>query len=92
MNLLHTLLGSERRSAAAAKERLQLVVLHDRADLSPGLLEQLKDDLIAALSRHVEIDPAAVQVTLTRDRERQRLVAEIPLAPARTRRRRGGSA
>lgn len=89
MSFLQNLLGSPRPSAAAAKERLQLVVLHDRADLAPGLLEQLKDDLIAALSRHVEIDPGAVQVTLTRDRERQRLVAEIPLAPARARRKRG---
>jgi cell division topological specificity factor len=62
-------------------------LIHDRADLSPGKLEALKDDLIAVLSRHVEIDRRSVQVTLTSDRDQQRLVADIPLAPARVRRR-----
>ncbi len=87
MSFLQQLLGGEHRSARAAKERLQLVLVHDRADLSPGKLEALKDDLISVLSRYIEIDRNAVQVTLTRDRERQRLVAEIPLAPSRARRR-----
>jgi cell division topological specificity factor len=87
MSLFNQLLGGERRSARAAKERLQLVLVHDRADLSPGKLEALKDELISVLSRHIEIDQGAVQVSLTRDRERQRLVADIPLAAPRARRR-----
>lgn len=87
MSLFNQLLGSNRRSARAAKERLQLVLVHDRADLSPGKLEALKDELISVLSRHIEIDQSAVRVTLTRDRETQRLVADIPLAPPRARRR-----
>jgi cell division topological specificity factor len=87
MSFLRYLLGGRRHSANAAKERLQLVVIHDRADLTPGMLEMLKSDLIAVLSRHVEIDQPSVQVTLTRDRNQQRLLADIPLAPARARRR-----
>jgi cell division topological specificity factor len=87
MSFFGNWLGGQRRSARAAKERLQLVLIHDRADLSPGKLEALKDDLIAVLSRHVEIDRRSVQVTLTSDRDQQRLVADIPLAPARVRRR-----
>ena len=90
MSLLGHLLRGQRRSAHAAKERLQLVLIHDRADLSPGKLEMLKDELIGVLSQHVEIDRRGVQVTLTRDRERQRLVADIPLAPPRARRREVG--
>ena len=46
-----------RRSARQAKERLKLVLIHDRTDLSPGELEALKDDLIEVISRHIEIDP-----------------------------------
>ena len=87
MNLLGWLRGRERKSAETAKERLQLVLVHDRADLSPGKLAALKDDLIAVLSKHVEIDTRAVHVALTRDRDQQRLVADIPLAPSRARRR-----
>jgi cell division topological specificity factor len=74
-------------SARAAKERLQLVLVHDRADLPPAKLEALKDELIAVLSRHVEIDSRAVHIQLTRDRDQQRLVADIPLASIRARRR-----
>ncbi|MFN2274862.1 MAG: cell division topological specificity factor MinE [Anaerolineales bacterium] len=75
------------RSAKSAKERLQLVLVHDRAGISPGKLEVLKDDLIDVISRHLEIDTEHVEITLTRDRDQQRLVADIPLAPSRLRRR-----
>ena len=86
MNFLQRLRG-ESHSAATAKSRLQFVLVHDRADLPPGKLEALKNDLIEVLSRHVEIDPRTVQISLTRERNQQRLVADIPLASARARRR-----
>jgi len=89
MNFFERLRG-ERPSAQTAKDRLQLVLVHDRADLPPGKLEALKDDLIAALSRHIEIDVRKVNISLTQDRHQQRLVADIPLAPSRARRREAG--
>ena len=89
MNFFERLRG-DRRSAQTAKDRLQLVLVHDRADLPPGKLEALKDDLIAALSRHIEIDVRKVNISLTQDRHQQRLVADIPLAPSRARRREAG--
>ena len=51
-----------KKSAASAKERLQLVLIHDRTDLTPAELNELKDELIQVISRHVEIDPDAVQI------------------------------
>ncbi len=90
MNLFQRLIGGERRSADTAKQRLQLVLVHDRSDLTPGKLEALKYDLISAISRHVAVDAPAVTVSLTRERQRQRLVADIPLAPPRARRREAG--
>lgn len=87
MNLWERITGRRSRSANAAKERLQLVVIHDRAGISPGKLEAMKDDLIDAISRHVEIDQGAVKVSLTQDRDQQKLIANIPLAAARARRR-----
>ncbi len=86
MNLLQRLRG-EPPSAQSAKSRLQFVLVHDRADLPPGKLEALRDDLIEVLSRHIEIDDRAVRISLTQDRNQQRLVADIPLASARARRR-----
>ena len=78
---------SRRRSAESAKERLQLVLIHDRSGLSPGKLEALKDEIIDAISRHVEIDSAGVEINLTKERDQQRLVADIPLIPINRRRR-----
>jgi len=75
------------KSARSAKDRLQLVLIHDRAGLSPGKLEALKDDIIRVLSRHIDIDTEAVNISLTDDRDQQRLVADIPLAPINKRRR-----
>ncbi len=70
---------TRKRSAASAKERLQLVLVHDRTDLTPGQLESLKDDLLKAISQYIEIDPEAVRIELERDGREQRLVADIPL-------------
>ncbi len=77
MNFFERLTG--KKSARSAKERLQLVLIHDRTDLSPAALDALKDDLIAAISRHVEIDPASVHIDVAHEGRQQRLVADIPL-------------
>ncbi len=77
---------ARRRSAESAKERLQLVLIHDRTDLTPAELEALKDDLLQTISRHVDIDPEAVRISLERDGRSQRLVADIPLRNASRRR------
>ncbi len=70
---------SRKRSASSAKERLQLVLVHDRTDLTPAQLESLKNDLLKAIANYIDIDPDAVQIGLERDGRSQRLVADIPL-------------
>jgi cell division topological specificity factor len=70
---------TRKRSAANAKERLQLVLVHDRTDLTPVQLEALKDDLLKAISQYIEIDPDAVRIEVERDGRSQRLIADIPL-------------
>jgi cell division topological specificity factor len=76
-------------SSDVARERLQLVLSYDRAQISPGLLDTLKDEIIAAISRHVEIDAEGVVVTFTDGVRESRLEAHIPLRATRRRRRRG---
>jgi len=85
-SFLDRLLGRDAKSARQAKERLKLVLIHDRTDLTPGTLEILKDELIEVLSRHVEIDPTSVTIDVSHDGREQRLIADIPLQPARRRR------
>jgi len=85
MSFLDKLLG-KKTSADSAKERLQLVLIHDRTDLTPAELDSLRDDLVAAISRHVEIDTDAMQFGLEHDGRSQRLVADIPIKRAPHRR------
>ncbi len=47
---------NKEKSSSVAKDRLKLVLIHDRAMLSPKMLENLKDELIAVISKYVDID------------------------------------
>ncbi len=78
--------GRDQKSARQAKERMKLVLIHDRTDLTPGALETLKDELIAVISRHVEIEPGAVRIEMTQEGREQRLIADIPLRTVQRRR------
>ncbi len=75
------LLGRDQRSARQAKERMKLVLIHDRTDLTPDALDRLKDDLIQVISRYIEIDPSAVGIQVAQEGREQRLIADIPLRP-----------
>lgn len=85
-SFLERILGRDRSSANQAKERLKLVLIHDRTDLTPGAMEQLKDELIEVISRYVEIDPGAVRIAMEQEGREQRLVADIPLRSSGRRR------
>jgi len=83
---LDRLLGRENASASQAKERMKLVLIHDRTDLTPAALEGLKDELIAVISRHIDIDPGAVRIEMAQEGREQRLIADIPIKPNRRKR------
>jgi cell division topological specificity factor len=79
-------LTGRKRSAQSAKERLQLVLIHDRTDMTQVEMEALRDDILAVISRHVDIDPEGVRIDVERDGREQRLVADIPLRSVARRR------
>jgi cell division topological specificity factor len=83
MGFLDRLFGRTPDSAQIAKERLQLVLAHDRTHISPETLEKLKDEIITVISKHVEIDRAHVDVTMSRSAHGNRLVADIPVLGVR---------
>lgn len=84
MGILDKLLGrAQPPSRSIAKERLQLVLVQDRAQLSSQMLQTLKDAFIETISRYVEIDRDAVQITFSQHRRESRLVADIPIIGTR---------
>ena len=89
MRVLERLVGRRSESSGkVAKERLRLVLAHDRSNISPALLETLKDEIIVVISRHIAIDAESVQVTFSQSARESRLVADIPLLARRKRRKR----
>jgi cell division topological specificity factor len=79
---LNWLTGQKTNSAGQAKERLKLVLINDRTDLSPAQLEEMKNELLAVISRYVPIDPGGVNISMSQDGREHRLLADIPLKPA----------
>jgi cell division topological specificity factor len=79
------LLGRDDTSAHQAKERMKLALIYDRTDLSPAAMDELKDELIAVISRHIEIEPEAVRIEMSHEGREQRLIADIPLRTAKRR-------
>lgn len=71
--------GGSRDSAQTARDRLRIVLIHDRTDISPQLLENLRMEMIAVLTRYMDIDTNKIELDLDRDDQSVALVANIPV-------------
>lgn len=67
-----------------AKDRLRLVLVHDRSMLPPATLDALRADLIEVVSRYFEIDRATLSMDVQRTRESWALLVNFPLRRARS--------
>jgi len=76
---------SDNKSKSVAKERLKLVLIHDRTNVSPKFLEMVKGDIINVISDYMEIDEEGLDIQFTRTRRESdntpipALVANIPI-------------
>jgi cell division topological specificity factor len=81
--------GKSKPSKDVAKERLQLVLIHDRANVSPEFLEMIKGEIIKVIQHYMDIDEGALDIQLTRtksddgNRVVPALVANIPIRNVR---------
>jgi len=74
----------ETASAGIAKERLQIVLAHERAGRSaPDFLPALQRDLIAVVRRYVAINEEVIRVNLARQKEASVLEINIELDPTK---------
>lgn len=83
---LFKIFGKNKQSSKnVAKERLKLVLVHDRSDLSPKFLEMVKGDMIRAIKEYAIIDEEGLDIKLTRmkreadDMPMSALVANVPI-------------
>ena len=78
-DLIDKLLGRQTASADTARQRLQLVLAHDRSDLNPELLDQMRKEILEVVSRYVEIDLSETDVSLETEDRVTALVANLPI-------------
>lgn len=81
-NLLSRLFGRTRKgSGATAKDRLRFVLQHDRINLPPERMEEMKREILAVIVKYLVVDQDRVEIDLEqRDRTHSKLTAEIPVA------------
>ncbi|MCI8342143.1 MAG: cell division topological specificity factor MinE [Firmicutes bacterium] len=68
----------ERASGSLAKDRLKLVLVHDRTDCSSQVLEMLKGDIIKVISNYMEIDEEELDINITQA-ESEDLKGSVPV-------------
>ncbi|MBH9554224.1 cell division topological specificity factor MinE [Inhella gelatinilytica] len=86
MGFMSFFLGEKKQTASVAKERLQLILAHERSGRNagtPDYLPQLKAELIAVISKYVKVDPSAVLVEREQQDNLEVLAVKIELPDAR---------
>ena len=81
MSLLSLLFGNKPKSATVAKERLQLIIAHERGGVSgkKNFLPEMQKELIAVISKYVPVDPDDIKVSLERQGNYEVLEVNIVL-------------
>ena len=82
MSFFSFFLGEKKKTASVAKERLQIILAHERSGGNagkPDYLPDLQRDLIAVISRYVKIDPKDIRVHLERQDDLEVLEVKIEL-------------
>ncbi len=80
LEIISRLFGRESQtSKEIAKERLRLVLVHDRALISPEILNALKEDMIKVIQKYMDIDVESLLVDIENEQDAVALVANIPI-------------
>lgn len=70
---------NQKTSKEIAKDRLKVVLIHDRANISPEVMQALKNDIIEVISHYMDINKNEMEISLENDDNSVALLANIPV-------------
>ena len=79
LELINKIFGRETNSKDIARERLRLVLVHDRSMVSPEVISLLRDDLIKVIQKYMDIDLEGLLVNIEGEDNSVALIANIPI-------------
>lgn len=90
-NLYNKVLGffrqTEQEETEASKDtacnRLRVVLMQDRTNLTPELMERMRKEMVELLSKYVEMDKEALELNLEQDGDQVALMLSIPVIRAK---------
>ncbi len=71
--------GDSPNSRNQVKQRLQLILAHDRVALTPQMLEEMRREIMAVVSKYVEIDQDSMEISLETDQRATVMIANLPI-------------
>ncbi|BAL84106.1 putative cell division topological specificity factor [Selenomonas ruminantium subsp. lactilytica TAM6421] len=80
LDALMKIFGKKEQSGKIAHDRLKVVLIHDRANISPEVMDNLKNDIIKVISNYMEINQHDMEISLANDDDSVALVANIPVS------------
>lgn len=83
--IMSLFLGEKKKSASVAKERLQIILAHERisnTDAAPDYLPALQKELLAVVSKYVSIQPQDISVQFERQDNLEVLEVKVELPDA----------
>ncbi|SDC40520.1 MULTISPECIES: cell division topological specificity factor MinE [unclassified Candidatus Frackibacter] len=88
LDKIKSFFSDEANSKDLAKERLKLVLIHDRISISPELLDNMKEELLTVVSKYVEVERHELDIDFQeQDDDALALVANIPVKELKRRAR-----
>jgi cell division topological specificity factor len=71
--------GQKSNSRGQVKQRLKFILAHDRAALTPKMMEDLRREILEVVSKYVDLDEDGLDFTLESDNRMTALIANLPI-------------
>lgn len=85
LELISRLFKSETKSKDIAKNRLKIVIMQERSNIAPAVLENMRKDIIEVFRKYLEIDETGMEINVGQENETMGISVSIPVKEVKRR-------